>query len=99
MKWGTKGIGDGQFDRPGGIAIDSSGFIYVSDIVNNRIQKFTADGQFVTKWGSSGSGDGQFSGPMGLTVDPSGYVYVVDIGNKRVQVFAPSNQSTVSPTQ
>jgi DNA-binding beta-propeller fold protein YncE len=36
---------------------------------------------------------------MGLTVDPSGYVYVVDIGNKRVQVFAPSNQSTVSPSQ
>ncbi|MGB8164256.1 MAG: hypothetical protein WCF14_04520, partial [Nitrososphaeraceae archaeon] len=70
---------------------------YVSDIGNNRVQKFTADGQFVTKWGSSGSGDGQFNGPMGLTVDPSGYVYVVDIGNKRVQVFAPSNQTTANP--
>ena len=32
--------------------MDSSGFIYVSDIGNNRVQKFTADGQFVTKWGS-----------------------------------------------
>lgn len=34
------GSGDGQFVQPYGIAVDSSGYIYVADRYNNRIQKF-----------------------------------------------------------
>ena len=37
---------------PHGIAIDSSGNVYVADYGNNRIQKFTSNGNFITKWGS-----------------------------------------------
>jgi len=39
-KWGSEGGGHGEFNEPGGIAVDSSGFIYVADTNNNRIQKF-----------------------------------------------------------
>ena len=35
-KWGTKGSGDGEFWSPAGIAIDGSGYVYVSDYNNNR---------------------------------------------------------------
>jgi uncharacterized protein (TIGR03663 family) len=38
--WGKSGAGDGDFNRPIGIATDSSGAVYVSDTLNNRIQKF-----------------------------------------------------------
>ena len=39
-KWGSEGDGEGQFDIPEGIAIDSSGNVYVADTHNSRIQKF-----------------------------------------------------------
>ena len=51
---------DGQFSNPTGLAVDSLGFVYVIDYNNNRIQKFTNDGTFVTKWGSQGSADRQY---------------------------------------
>ena len=38
--WGSEGTGNGQFNTPAGIAIDSSGNLYVVDEGNNRIQVF-----------------------------------------------------------
>jgi DNA-binding beta-propeller fold protein YncE len=69
------------------IAVDSSGYVYVADIYNYRIQKFDADGNFITKWGSEGTGDGQFYGPNGIAVDSRGNVYVADSYNNRIQKF------------
>jgi DNA-binding beta-propeller fold protein YncE len=89
-KWGTPGTGDGQFTRPGDIAVDSEGNTYVTDQGNSRVQKFDSEGNFMTKWGSKGSDEGQFIDPLGIVLDTSGNVYVVDAGNSRVQVFAPS---------
>jgi tripartite motif-containing protein 71 len=39
-KWGTEGEGESEFKIPEGIAIDSSGNVYVADTHNSRIQKF-----------------------------------------------------------
>jgi len=39
-KWGGLGSGDGQFSSPLGVAVDSSGYVYVADSYNHRIQKF-----------------------------------------------------------
>jgi sugar lactone lactonase YvrE len=86
-KWGSYGSGDSQFDHAVGIAVDGSGYVYVSDTENNRIQKFTSSGVFVTKWGSFGTGDGQLYYPYGIAVDSSGYIYVADSGNGRIQKF------------
>ena len=45
--------GDGQFNRPGDIALDPlSNVVYVVDNLNGRIQKFDSNGKFITKWGS-----------------------------------------------
>ena len=45
LMFGTNGSDDGQFDRPRGIAVDSSGDIYVADTENHRIQKFDSNGR------------------------------------------------------
>jgi DNA-binding beta-propeller fold protein YncE len=91
-KWGSEGTGDGEFKSPEGITVDSSsGYVYVADSENSRIQKFDNDGNFITKWGSKGTGDGEFNYPYGITVDSSScYVYIVDSNNHRIQVFAPA---------
>ncbi|MEJ0021441.1 MAG: 6-bladed beta-propeller [Candidatus Doudnabacteria bacterium] len=86
---GIGGSGDGQFLVPGGIAIDSSNNIYVTDSSNHRIEVFNSGEGFVTQWGTEGSGDGQFEYPQGIVFDSSGNIYVVDASNNRIQKFDP----------
>jgi CheY-like chemotaxis protein len=69
-EWGN--AGQYQFQYPTGTAVDSSGNVYVVDSANSTVQKFTADGKFVTKWGSSGDGTGQFHYPTAVVLDSSG---------------------------
>jgi tripartite motif-containing protein 71 len=40
-QWESSGSGDGQFNFTEGIAVDSSGNVYVADYGNNRIQVFS----------------------------------------------------------
>ncbi len=47
-----KGSAGGECNQPRGIAIDpASGDVYVADQSNNRIQRFSAWGQFLRAWG------------------------------------------------
>ena len=71
------------------MAVDAQGDVYVADWRNDRIQKFTPDGQFVASFGESGQGEGQFHRPSSVAVDTEGYIYVADWGNERVQVLGP----------
>lgn len=60
-KWGSFGSGPGQFNEPADIAFDPvSGTVYVSDLENNRIQKFDSNGTHIASWGIPGSRPGQF---------------------------------------
>jgi hypothetical protein len=88
---GTPGAGingDG-FSYPADVTWDRAGNIYVADGfgTNNRIAKFTKDGDFIKTWGQTGSGQGQFNKIRGIAVDAAGNLYVADSGNNRIQVF------------
>lgn len=100
-RWGGQGDGDGRFnhyDRPDEhttmynmkIAIDSNGFVYVTDIGNHRIQKFDSDGIFVSKWGIQGSGEGELFTPIIIDADIEGNIYVLESvcqEGERIQKF------------
>jgi DNA-binding beta-propeller fold protein YncE len=89
--WGKAGAGDGEFGLypsvANGIATDRMGNVYVVDSQNHRVQKFAADGSFLTQWGNKGTADGQFDTPAGIAIDDTGNIYVSDSGNDRVQKF------------
>src|SRR5919198_294683 len=67
--WGTRGDGHGEFFSPRGVAVDAHGHVYVADEQNNRIQKFSGDGEFRRTWGSNGTKHGEFRYVNGVAVD------------------------------
>jgi uncharacterized protein (TIGR03663 family) len=79
----------GTFYEPWGIAVASDGSVFVADTWNHRIQKFTADGQFITTWGYFGQAEAPeaFWGPRDIALDAKGRLYVTDTGNKRIVIF------------
>jgi streptogramin lyase len=96
--WGSYGASidannpapEGSFNEPWGIAVGPDGSVYVADTWNNRIQKFDANGKFITSWGfgiSQTDDPFGFYGPRDVAVDGEGNVFVTDTGNKRVVVF------------
>jgi len=89
---GGPGKGNGQFQTPRDLAIDSEGNIYIVDSRNHRIQKFNSTGMYLTEWGKEGSGKGEFKEPCGIDIGPDGNVYVADTWNGRVEVFTPSGK-------
>ena len=83
------GLPGDAFNRPSDVTWDRAGNIYVADGygTNNRIAKFTKDGNFVKSWGQTGSGQGQFNRIRGIAIDAAGSIYAADAGNKRIQIF------------
>jgi sugar lactone lactonase YvrE len=81
------GIGpEARFSSPKGIAIDTTGAIYIADTGNVTIRKVMPTGAVTTFAGTAGApgaDDGlgaaaRFSDPIGLAVDAGGDVYVAD---------------------
>ena len=84
---GIFGSGNGQFSDLAGIAVDSSGNLWVADYGNNRVQEFNEEGKFQRTFGSEGTAGGQFKGPVDIAFS-GGNIYVTDYNNARVEEFS-----------
>ena len=74
--WGGYGYADGRFMTPNAIAVDKEDNVYVTD-ETCRIQKFTPDGEFISKWESCGPGTESLIEPVDIGIDDDGNVYVL----------------------
>ena len=96
--FGVSGSADGtgsaaRFFFPCGIAVDSGGNVYVSEILNQTIRKITPAGVVSTIAGAvgvNGSADGpgavaRFSNPADLAIDSTGNLYVADNLNSTIR--------------
>jgi hypothetical protein len=96
--WGSFG-GDGgaatgaEVNVPGGVAVDSSGNVFIADGANSRIRKVDINGIITTVagGGSANIGDGgpatnaQLGGPTDVGVDRSGNLLIADYGHQSVR--------------
>ena len=71
MSWGSTGSGVGEFIVPHTIALDSQDRVFVGDRMNNRIQIFDQQGNFLDVWY-------QFSRPSGIAISADDMIYVAD---------------------
>jgi tripartite motif-containing protein 71 len=85
-----------------GILLDGHGNIYVAELDDNLIYKYSLSGKELAQWGGHGSGPGQLIHPDKLAMDTDGNIYVTEIGggpivgteaNNRIQKFSATGES------
>lgn len=95
---GTRGDGglatDAQLNDPTGVAVDSSGNIFIADPADHRIRKVSTDGTISTVAGTGTPGFGgdggpataaQLWAPRDVAVDSAGHLFIADFSNHRVR--------------
>jgi uncharacterized repeat protein (TIGR01451 family) len=105
--YGNSGAGgpatSARMGYPYGLAVDSSGNLYIADESNNLIWKVAASGTITTVAGNGTygySGDGgpatgaEMSAPTGVAVDSAGNLYAADRYNDRVRMVSASGTIT-----
>ncbi|HEY2140593.1 MAG TPA: NHL repeat-containing protein [Solirubrobacteraceae bacterium] len=109
--FGSQGGGNGDFSEPVGVAVNDSrepllqpaaGDVYVADTGNNRVERFSAEGAYISQFdGSATPAKGfSFNFKTAIAVDNStnaldlslGDVYVQDNGNDVVDKFSASGE-------
>jgi sugar lactone lactonase YvrE len=93
LAWGTKGDAPGEFYSPIGIAVSRKDEVYVTDLNNGRVQKFTADGQYLGGFDlPRDRPDGRASVAGGIAVNAAGLIYVSFMQQHKVRVYAASGR-------
>lgn len=76
LAWGKKGKGEGEFNLPHAVRIDSKGLLYVGDRENDRVQVFDQNGKFLRQFGGFA--------PFGLFITKDDQLLVADGRANRV---------------
>jgi sugar lactone lactonase YvrE len=101
---GSRGFVNGtgnqaRFDAPNGIAIDSTGNLYVADSGNHAIRKVTPAGVVSTfsgdTAGNTGASLGQYNSPDSIVIDGSNNLYVTDTNNRRIVTLSNTGTATL----
>jgi sugar lactone lactonase YvrE len=86
----TAGSAAGQLKAPQGIAVTSTGNLWVADTGNNRIEKYNPSGGLLNNISGEGTEPGKLKEPSAIAVAPDGSIWVADTGNNRIQAWNSS---------
>lgn len=95
---GTGGPAANQLNNPNGIFVRDDGTLYIADLRNNRIQKWSANataGQLVAGDGTAGNSSSQIYFPTSVVVDSDEFIYVTELRNARVTRWASQSSTGV----
>lgn len=92
-----------KLNRPSGLAIDSSGNVYISNYASAIVVKVNSLGKLSIFAGTGTPGlpsagpatSSKLGGPMGLAVDTAGNVTIADRGSNLVERVAPSGKLSI----
>jgi len=93
--FGSSGSGNGQFQDPGAIAIDSSGNVWVLDTLNYRVQEFSPGGEYLSQFsvgGGIGAGLAFSGGHLYVSKWSTAGVRTNEPFGKTVQEFSTSGE-------
>ena len=90
LKFGEKGNGCGTFSNPYDITIDNDGVLYVADRDNRLIQKFSANGDFLSQFSVNDHNENCSTVDMALDLN-NGLIYCTDIILERYRHSAGNN--------
>ena len=88
LPFGKKGLGDGMFKDPMGVAVSDGDEIVVTDNENHRVQVFDSNGTFLRSFGHRGENAGEFNCPVGIAIDKGRNIFISEWNNHRVQIFS-----------
>ncbi len=72
---------------PHDLIVTQEGTILLTDVGNDKIHEFEANGTLIRSFGSAGTGEGQFTNPVELAIGPGNRIYVTDTSNHRIQIL------------
>ena len=88
LSFGKKGLGDGMFEYPKGVAVSDGDEIVVADQLNHRVQVIDSNGTFLRSFGRFGQNAEEFNHPIGIAINKDRNIFVADNNNHRIQIFS-----------
>ena len=95
--YGGVGEEEGMFRFPTHLALDQQGNLFVTDVLNSRVQMFDPTGRVLRVIGEPGDFPGSMPRPKGIAVDRDEHLYVIDVAFEMIQIFDAGTTEVLMP--
>lgn len=93
MEWGAAGDEPGQFHSPIGIALNSKDEVFVTDLNNARVQRFSTDGKYLAEFSVPLDAPERKSTILGgILIDATDLLYLSYMNQHKIAVYRESGE-------
>lgn len=73
--------------RPADFGVDDQGNVYILDLQEGVVKKYSQQGAFVMNIGRKGQGPGEFSYPLSLEITSENEIYIGDYMARKIEIY------------